>query len=52
MSQEPFYMEYVDDHAVKLWQPHLNPEIPADLADALADPFVQCWAWAEKGLSG
>lgn len=33
------------DHKPKLWQPHLNPTIPAELEDALLDPFVQCWSW-------
>jgi DNA polymerase len=34
-----------DDKAPNLWQPRLNPEIPADLEDALRDPLVQCWSW-------
>ena len=29
----------------KLWQPHLTPQIPADLEDALHDPFVTVWSW-------
>ena len=33
------------DKAPKLWQPHLDPQIPAELEDALLDPFVQCWSW-------
>ena len=33
------------DHKPKLWQPHLNPEIPTDLEDALSSPWVQCWSW-------
>lgn len=31
----------LEDHAPKLWQPHLNPELPSDLADYLADPFCE-----------
>ena len=34
-----------DDHAPKLWQPHIEPQIPPELEDALLNPFVQCWAW-------
>lgn len=30
---------------VKLWQPHLQPEMPSDLRDALVDPFTQAVAW-------
>jgi DNA polymerase len=33
------------DKAPKLWQPHLEPKIPAELEDALLDPFVQVWSW-------
>ncbi len=33
------------DHAPKLWQPHLNPQIPAELEDALHDPFVMVSSW-------
>lgn len=33
------------DRVPKLWQPHLNPQLPSDLEDALLDPFVQCWSW-------
>lgn len=34
-----------DDHAPKLWQPYMAPEIPAELEDALRSPFVQVWSW-------
>ena len=34
-----------NDHAPKLWQPHLNPEIPAELEDSLRDPWTECWSW-------
>lgn len=30
---------------VKLWQPHLEPEMPADLRAALLDPFTPAVAW-------
>jgi DNA polymerase len=33
------------DKSPKLWQPHLDPKIPAELEDALSDPFVQAWCW-------
>lgn len=33
-----------DDHAVKLWQPHLGP-MPDDLRDALESPFVTVYSW-------
>jgi len=33
------------DRAPKLWQPHLSPEVPADLWDALNDPFCIVHAW-------
>jgi len=33
------------DRAPKLWQPHLDPKIPADLEDALNDPFSTAYAW-------
>lgn len=29
----------------KLWQPHLEPEMPTDLREALLDPFTQVAAW-------
>lgn len=35
MNQEP----------VKLWQPHLQPKAPAELRDALLDPYVEKHAW-------
>jgi DNA polymerase len=35
----------IDDGPIKLWQPHLNPEPPADLVAALEDPFTTLWAW-------
>jgi DNA polymerase len=34
-----------NDLAPKLWQPHLSPEMPKDLKDALLDPFMQVWSW-------
>ena len=34
-----------DDCAPKLWQPHLDPEMPEDLRDGLEDPFTLVWAW-------
>ncbi len=33
------------DRAVKRWEPHLNPTIPAELEDALYDPFTTIYAW-------
>src|SRR6185312_16516329 len=33
------------DHKVKLWQPHLEPELPPELKEALEDPFVTLAAW-------
>ena len=33
------------DHAPKIWEPHLSPTIPAELKDALEDPWVQVHAW-------
>lgn len=42
------------DHKPKLWQPHLQPEIPAELKEALEDPFVLMAAWNcafERGVS-
>lgn len=35
----------VEDRAPKLWQPHLNPELPSDLADYLADPWYEIHSW-------
>jgi DNA polymerase len=34
-----------DERAPKLWQPHLQPEIPSDLHDALTDCFVEVHSW-------
>ena len=33
------------DRAVKVWEPHLNPQIPAELEDMLLDPFCTIHAW-------
>ena len=33
------------DHKPKLWQPHLDPEMPAELREALEDPWVVVHAW-------
>jgi DNA polymerase bacteriophage-type len=33
------------DRVPKLWEPHLNPQMPAELEDALNDPFIQVWSW-------
>ncbi len=33
------------DRAVKRWEPHLNPQIPAELEDMLLDPFCVLHAW-------
>jgi len=33
------------DHAPKLWQPHLEPKMPAELREALEDPMVAIHAW-------
>lgn len=33
------------DNKVKLWEPHLNPAIPAELEDMLLDPFFTLYAW-------
>lgn len=33
------------DGKPKLWQPHLNPQIPEDLEEALSSPFSQVWSW-------
>ena len=29
-----------DDRVPKLWQPHLDPEMPEELREALESPFV------------
>lgn len=34
-----------NDSAPKLWQPHLKPEMPPDLEDALNDCFAETWSW-------
>lgn len=34
-----------EDRAPKLWQPHLNPKMPEDLADTLSSPFTEIWSW-------
>jgi DNA polymerase len=33
------------DGSPKLWQPHIAPQIPADLEDALNDCFTTIWSW-------
>ena len=33
------------DRTPKLWQPHLNPEIPVDLEEALRSPWTEVWSW-------
>lgn len=33
------------DRVPKLWEPHLNPQIPLELEDALLDPFVRVCSW-------
>ena len=33
------------DRAVRRWEPHLNPQIPAELEDMLQDPFFTLYAW-------
>ena len=33
------------DRKVKLWEPHLKPQMPADLEDMLLDPFIPVAAW-------
>jgi len=38
----------VGDNKVKTWQPHLNPQLPNELADLLADPFSLCHAWGSN----
>jgi DNA polymerase len=42
------------DHKPKLWEPHRDPKPPAELTEALEDPFVLVSAWNvpfEKGVS-
>jgi DNA polymerase len=34
-----------EENKPKLWQPHLHPEIPEDLEDALQDCFCEVHAW-------
>lgn len=36
------------DRKVKLWEPHLNPQIPAELEDMLLDPFCPIYAWGAE----
>lgn len=39
---------------VKLWQPHLEPQMPAELREAIEDPWTQVAAWNspfEKGIT-
>lgn len=33
------------DRKVQIWEPHLKPEMPAELEDALLDPFTTVYAW-------
>ena len=33
------------DRKVQVWQPHLQPDMPAELEDALLDPFTPVCAW-------
>jgi len=33
------------DRAVKIWQPHIEPKIPAELEDMLLDPFCPVLSW-------
>ena len=33
------------DRALKTWEPHLNPKIPAELEDMLLDPFCSIYSW-------
>ena len=33
------------DRAVKVWEPHLSPQIPAELEDMLLDPFCSIHSW-------
>jgi DNA polymerase len=33
------------DRAIKIWEPHLNSQIPAELEDALLDPFTIIHSW-------
>jgi DNA polymerase len=35
----------INDRTVNLWEPHRNPKPPVELAEALADPFVDKPAW-------
>lgn len=35
----------LNDRKPKLWQPHLDPQIPPELEDALCSPFDQVWSW-------
>ena len=36
------------DSKVKRWEPHLKPEIPAELEDMLHDPFCTLFAWGSN----
>ena len=38
----------LDDGRVHLWQPHLDPNPPAELLEALGDPFVLACAWGAQ----
>jgi DNA polymerase len=43
-----------NDHKPKLWEPHKNPDPPAELREALEDPWVTAVAWnaaVERGVS-
>lgn len=35
----------LNDRSVQLWEPHAHPEMPAELAEGLEDPFVEKFAW-------
>ena len=35
----------VNEQKVKLWQPHVDGPLPAEVREALEDPFVEKWAW-------
>jgi len=36
------------NRSIKTWEPHLNPDLPAELEDMLLDPFCTLYAWGSN----
>lgn len=36
------------DRTIKTWEPHLHPDLPAELEDMLLDPFCTLYAWGSN----